>query len=127
MAGAGDPDNRRMMRFGRSVTRPERGVLDRVERLAGLRRTHPSLREGDLTTLHADADTYAYLRSTFDEQTLVAINRAAEKRTLELTLPAWCPAPGSLQTLLGGARARSKGSAVVIEMPARSSAVFHLR
>ena len=41
MAGAGDPDNRRMMRFGRSVTRPERGVLDRVERLASLEgRTH---------------------------------------------------------------------------------------
>jgi glycosidase len=127
MAGAGDPDNRRMMRFGRAVTRPERAVAERVARLAALRRTHSSLREGDLTTLHADAETYAYLRSTFDERTIVAINRARTARTLEISLPAWCPPPDSLQPLLGTARARTKGGAAVIEIPPQSSAIFHLR
>src|ERR1035438_10863023 len=54
MTGAGDPDNRRMMRFGSDLTPWEKNTLIQVRKIINLRKDHPALRYGDFLTLKAD-------------------------------------------------------------------------
>ncbi|OGU73847.1 MAG: hypothetical protein A2V93_08465 [Ignavibacteria bacterium RBG_16_34_14] len=87
MTGAGDPDNRRMMRFGDSVSKEEQKVLDDVKNIINARNSHSALRYGDFQALLVDKECYAYLRSDFNERILVVLNKNNNDEMLDIILP----------------------------------------
>jgi glycosidase len=84
MPGAGDPDNRRMMRF-EDLPEHEAWVKAKTRKLVHLRRSRMSLMYGDYELLHAEKDLLLYKRTYFGEQTLVAFNKNSKQK--QLTLP----------------------------------------
>jgi cyclomaltodextrinase / maltogenic alpha-amylase / neopullulanase len=117
MTGANDPDNRRPMRFGADLSPEERGMRVRVTRLLHLRRDRPALRRGGFHTLHAEGDTWAYLRASAEGRVLVALNKGAEEATLTLTLPAALGEGQGRDALSGEAVPLARGE-VVLSVPA---------
>jgi cyclomaltodextrinase / maltogenic alpha-amylase / neopullulanase len=87
MTGADDPDNRRMMRFGDSLSVYEKLMLADTRKIVRMRNQHSALRYGDFLTLQADTAIYAYLRSDMNERLLVVLNKAESAQSLDLHLP----------------------------------------
>jgi glycosidase len=87
MTGAGDPDNRRMMRFDNDLTEWEKETIAEVEKIIHLRNKHTALRYGDFQTLSVDENFYVYLRSDLNERILVVLNKSKEEKKLDLLLP----------------------------------------
>jgi glycosidase len=89
LTGANDPDNRRMMKFGRELNEPQKKQLHKISRLINIRRDHPALRRGDYLPLLADKDIFIYSRGDYRERILVAINKGDEKQNIQVKLPDW--------------------------------------
>ena len=123
MTGAGDPDNRRMMRFGDEVSTAEAQVREHFSNLAHARRMHPSLYLGSRRALVADADRYAYVRAYAEDRALVLFNRSDESVTFELELNPEIEA-GELIDVLSGARLSVQNGVVRVTLDAMSSAVY---
>ncbi|MEE4197557.1 MAG: alpha-amylase family glycosyl hydrolase [Bacteroidales bacterium] len=87
MPGAGDPDNRRPMRF-ENLNRFENFVLENTRKIVHLRRNSLPLIYGDMILLHADDHTMVYARKYFDEMMLIALNKSGEEKELTLEMPA---------------------------------------
>jgi glycosidase len=86
LAGAGDPDNRRMMPTALNANRQE--LLGRVQELGKLRREIRALRHGSRKELWLDDDVYVYVRDAGPgEAAIVAMNKGAEPRTVEVQIP----------------------------------------
>jgi glycosidase len=83
MTGAGDPDNRRDMRFDDKVTADEQRVLENFKKLGAIRREHPALRYGSRRSLRADHDVYAFIRAHLGDRVLVAFNRGKTETKVE--------------------------------------------
>jgi cyclomaltodextrinase / maltogenic alpha-amylase / neopullulanase len=58
-----------------------------ISRLARIRQNHTALSEGDYQTLHTNAQQYVFSRQKDGEKIIVALNSAAEKTSLTLSLP----------------------------------------
>jgi glycosidase len=117
MAGAGDPDNRRMMEWDDAAyTEGQKLLLAHVKKMTAIRKQHPALSRGARTTLSVTDETYAYEKTDDDsgDRVLVVLNRSDEPQTVE-GVPA-----GSYTDLLSGDAV--EGGA--IEVPARTSLVL---
>jgi cyclomaltodextrinase / maltogenic alpha-amylase / neopullulanase len=86
MAGAGDPDNRRMMRFD-SLNKHEQNLRAITSKLAKLRNSNLALVYGDFTTIRVNEKVYVYLRSYFDKAVVVIFNKDKSSRKIEFELP----------------------------------------
>lgn len=86
MPGAGDPDNRRMMRFD-SLNLMEQKTKEITRRLIGLRKSSLPLIYGDFRTLSTGERTWVYMRSYFDRAVLVVLNKDREERKITFDLP----------------------------------------
>ncbi|MBX5482179.1 MAG: glycosyl hydrolase [Myxococcaceae bacterium] len=87
LPGAGDPDNRRMMRFGAALSAPEAQLLEHVKKVGQARRHNRGLRFGARYTLVAEADTLILERddAASDDGAVVTIHRGGEQaRTVAL-------------------------------------------
>ena len=85
MPGAGDPDNRRMMRFDGGLNGRESATLTFLQRLGTVRSEHSALRTGTWgAALVSEADVLAYSRSDASEAVFVALNRGSGSRLLSL-------------------------------------------
>lgn len=127
MPGAGDPDNRRPMRFGGERSVHERALQAKVERLGRLRRCLPALRRGRLRPLRVERDRYAYVRDHGDgAPAVVVLNRAAAPADLRLPLPADLDAdgPGFVDVVSGGHAARDAAGHLAVEVGPRAPAVL---
>jgi glycosidase len=110
--GAGDPDNRRMMKFNWN---PEETALEQeFARLNRLRTTYPALALGDWLPLLADGPLLAYLKVYFDERILVAFNQSAEPRDLTIDLPLSFQTP---EQLCGRGRFQVQNDRVSLTLP----------
>ncbi len=87
MTGADDPDNRRMMRFGDSLSIYEKQMLQEMQKIIKIRNQHSALRYGDFYTLRADDKVYAYLRSDMNERLLIVLNKSEKEENVEFHLP----------------------------------------
>lgn len=87
MPGAGDPDNRRMMRFGDQLKPREKAMLAEVTHIANLRQENMSLLYGDLQFLGNTKLTFSYLRNYFEKTAVVFLNASRESKTISVTLP----------------------------------------
>ncbi|MDB6148362.1 MAG: hypothetical protein JWO45_2026, partial [Spartobacteria bacterium] len=84
MTGAGDPDNRRDMRFGDALSADEKRVLANFEKLGGIRRAHPALRYGSRRTVALDADVYAFVRAHLDDRVVAVFNRSKKESKIDM-------------------------------------------
>lgn len=85
VTGAADPDNRRQMDW--SWNRRQIELKHYVSAMTALRSAHPALRYGDYSTIRADKQVYAYLRSDFNERILVVIHRKDFNSEIHIELP----------------------------------------
>jgi glycosidase len=122
--GAGDPDNRRDMRWG-DLAPGEAALLATVQRLGAARRCAVALRRGERRTLLANENLYVYGRDAGDGRVaLVALNRATVARALRLEVPAdWSLADGAALTDLFGAAVTTTGRTVALTVPPRGAAL----
>lgn len=72
--GAGDPDNRRMMRFENELNYFEKSNLENLVSLSRLRKLHPSLFEGVMVPLLVAGEQYAYAKCHFGESIFAVFN-----------------------------------------------------
>jgi cyclomaltodextrinase len=86
MAGAGDPDNRRMMKFD-SLSKHELSLKAVTAKLAHLRNSNLALVYGDFATLKVSEKVYVYIRSYFGKAVVVIFNKDKSSRKIEFELP----------------------------------------
>lgn len=84
MTGAGDPDNRRFMRFGEQLSEQEKETLAYVSKLLQIRRNCTALRRGAREPLLVNKDVYAYRKVYFDSCAIVVLNKASESKTISI-------------------------------------------
>ncbi len=75
MTGAGDPDNRKMMRF-KNLSNHELTTKGILSKLMKLRNENMALIYGDFKTLHVDKDSWIYQRKYLNNQVTVYLNKS---------------------------------------------------
>jgi cyclomaltodextrinase len=86
MPGAGDPDNRRMMRFD-NLTPQEKRMKAVTEKLTHLRSSSMPLLFGDFKALETTDKTWVYMRTYFDKVVIVIFNKDKDFRKINFDLP----------------------------------------
>ncbi len=114
LTGDDDPDDRRTYPWADLGGSPDSNLFSHYQALAGLRRSHSALTDGDFRALLADdaAGTVAYGRKTGAQAAIVAINRSAETRALDIPVAGYLPDGTALQTVYG--IGNSVGGSVVV-------------
>lgn len=113
MAGAGDPDNRRMMQWS-GYSAGQSLLLGRVQKLTAIRKAHVALRRGKRAGISATTDTIAYKMSSGSDVVYVVVNRGDSPQQVG-NLPS-----GALKDELTGASVTGP----TVTVPARSSLVL---
>ncbi|MDI7269238.1 MAG: alpha-amylase family glycosyl hydrolase, partial [Myxococcota bacterium] len=127
LPGAGDPDNRRMMRFGASLAALERDLLSFVQTIGQARRDLRALRRGVRVTLRARPDFYAYARHAGPgEAAIVAINRSGAEVSETLYVPSsFGLAEGTmLADRIWGTEATLRAGALTVRVPPGSASIY---
>lgn len=89
MTGAGDPDNRRMMRFGNDLIAIEKEQLKNVTKLIQIRKNNSAFRRGDYKTLLVSKDILVFTRGDILNRFLTIINKSESIQQITINLPAW--------------------------------------
>ena len=87
MVGAGDPDNRRMMRF-EDLNALEKRTKATAKKLCNLRRDNMALMYGDFHLIKSEKDVLVYARQYFDQVVIVAFNKGGAKK-VNAAIPAF--------------------------------------
>lgn len=86
MPGAGDPDNRRMMKF-ENLSENEKKVLENTKQIINLRRQNLELIYGDIFILYSDKESMVYARKYFNEISIIAFNKSSESKLITIDIP----------------------------------------
>ena len=126
MPGAGDPDNRRMMRFDNDLNGHEKTTLAFMQKLGTVRANHPALRKGDWSQpLWADADVLAWARTTAADKVVVILNRSDADRSGDLAVGGVGISDGSdMVDALGTATAKVAGGQLAWQLGPRQAAIW---
>lgn len=119
MPGAGDPDNRRPMRFGKELKENEKEMLKRAGELCEARNEHEALRRGDVMILDSGPDHLVFLRTTFEEKIICAFNRSDKEMKLKLKLPIILTEARKIKPILKYGDADMEKGMINITLPAR--------
>jgi glycosidase len=84
MAGAGDPDNRKMMTWSGTTTNQD-NLRTKISKLIQIRRQHAALRQGTRQKITATTDLYVYKMVKGTDALIVAINRSDSEQSFSLT------------------------------------------
>lgn len=87
MPGAGDPDNRRMMKFN-NLLPLEAQQLEITQKILNARKTSMALTYGDFDLLKVTDNFMAYGRYYFGETALVFFNKSNQSQKIKVTIPA---------------------------------------
>jgi len=87
MPGAGDPDNRRMMKFEDELNEMEKETLQYVSRLLRIRNKNSVIRKGERKRILLEKDVYVYLLQNGKDGVIVALNKSDRKRVLSIQAP----------------------------------------
>lgn len=122
LPGAGDPDNRRPMKWTGLSSR-EADLLDFMRKVGTARKQSRALRFGVRDTLIIENDLYVFQRATDSDGALVAINRGGD-RTVTLSLRrALARLPVTLKDAVSG-RMVTIPSSGQLTIPARAAMVL---
>jgi len=121
MPGAGDPDNRRMMRFGGDLSSRESSALGVVKALGQARKAHPSLSRGDWpNALVKETDLLIYARTLPEEKAVIILNRGASSRNGSVSVSGLGVSDGTVfQDALGGGSATVSGGQLSYDVGGR--------
>jgi len=86
MPGAGDPDNRRMMKFD-NLTSKEQETKTTATRLISLRRNSLPLIYGDYQVISITKDTYVFVRTYFGKAVIAIFNKGKHSEKISFQLP----------------------------------------
>jgi glycosidase len=123
MTGAGDPDNRRDMRFGDQLSQPERGVLSNFESLGKLRREHPALRGGSRRVVLVEPELLGFVRAQLEDRVLCIFNRSRNVATKEITAGPEL-GDGDYVDVLSGEHATVRSGRLTVTIPQQRAAFF---
>ena len=126
MTGAGDPDNRRMMRWGDEVSAEENSVREHFSKVAAVRHKHPALRYGSRRPLVAEGGRYAFVRAHLGDAVLAVWNRG-EKLTEFAVEPGPEMPDGSYEDALSGQVIEVKNGRSLFKLEPMKSALFVAR
>jgi glycosidase len=129
MEGAGDPDNRKFMRFGAQLNGEQQATLAHVRALASARHAHRAFRAGSRTQLLMDGDglVWAYGLSAGADRAVVVFNRRPDAQTRSVPVGALgLPDGATLHEVLRGAQVPVSNQAVSVSIPGKNSAVLVL-
>lgn len=122
LPGAGDPDNRRFMKWT-GLSPREADLLAFMQKVGTARRTSAALKFGVRDTLLIEPDVYVYQRATDADGAIVALNRGSD-RTVTLSLKrALARLPVTLKDAVSG-RTITIPTSGQLTLPARSSMVL---
>ncbi len=128
LPGAGDPDNRRLMRFGDSLSSRESALLAHVQKVGQARRANRGLRYGARYTLQIDRDLLVYQRddASGTDGAITAIHRGEEALSLRVQLKGrLSSADGQkMRDVISGAEAVITHGTLTLPLQPRSAAVF---
>ncbi|MDP1923062.1 MAG: cyclomaltodextrinase C-terminal domain-containing protein, partial [Myxococcales bacterium] len=120
--GAGDPDNRRPMKWTGLSSR-EADLLDFMRKVGTARKQSKALKFGVRDTLVIENDLYVFQRATDSDGAIVAINRGGD-RTVTLSLRrALARLPVTLKDAVSG-RMVTISSSGQLTIPARATMVL---
>lgn len=124
MPGAGDPDNRRMMKF-KNLAKVQVDLKRKVTRLLKMREQNRALRYGKRTTLSVGPDYYVYADYYFKNIIITALNRADSPKAVGITIPSYMYAHSKYISLIDGTKYSAGGDTggkqLNIIIPAQSS------
>ncbi len=124
--GASDPDNRRMMRFGKDLVDDEKKMLSEVREIARLKSENSALNYGDFYPILVGNDIFAYIRSDFNQRILVVLNKNNSKtQEFEITLPSILKL-GKGKDLRTNKISKIDGNKLKISLPNISWKIFEL-
>lgn len=121
LPGAGDPDNRRFMKWA-GLSPREQDLLDFMRRVGTARRQSRALRFGVRDTQVIERDLYVYQRSTDSDAALVVINRGAD-RTISLSARRALRFPATMKDAVSGRQVTIPASGQ-LQIPARATMVL---
>jgi glycosidase len=126
LPGAGDPDNRRMMRFGDELATQEQQLLEFVQVLGQARRSSKALQLGARRPLRVEDHLYVYQRDTADgDGAIIAINREGSERALLVELQGSLAASNATYFNVFDSRSvELRGTETRLVLPPRSVSVF---
>ena len=75
MDGGADPDNRRMMLFGNSLSNDQKATLSHLQKLGTARKNHKAFRYGTRTNCLTEPDVWVYKMERDGDVAIVGINR----------------------------------------------------
>lgn len=99
LAGAGDPDSRRVMPDSSNVTSLQTDVRNLVSRLGRLRRCSAALRKGERAPIVVGPDMYAYTRDAGDGDPVMVM---FARKTGAVLIPTGAVSPGQYVDLFSG-------------------------
>ncbi len=115
LPGAGDPDNRRMMRFDSQLSAFEKNTLAMMQKIGKARQQYEALRRGALgSTLQASSDHLVFLRTGQGGPAVIILNRGGQ-RTVTLSASALGVSDGTVfeNALAGGQITVSGGNLTI--------------
>ncbi|AGC45539.1 alpha amylase [Myxococcus stipitatus DSM 14675] len=126
LPGAGDPDNRRLMRFGSTLTPLESRLLTTVQTLGQTRLAHPALQSGARHTLRVEKDLYVFQRSLPGGQgAIIAINRGELERAVVVEpLGSLAASRATYDDVFSGGTLQLAGMETLVRISPRSVAVY---
>ncbi len=126
LPGAGDPDNRRMMKFGGDLNSNQQQTLDYTKMIGKLRRDHPALRADSWPyTLHGEWSFLVYFRYHSDERIIVALNSSDQSRQQTVGLTGTGLDDGDVLTeLIRGGTVTVQDNSITVSVPGRSASIY---
>ena len=118
MKGRNDPDCRRPMVWDPAIQDQE--LLEWHRQLIHIRKAHPALRRGNIQTVHASSDVYAFERQHGADYALVILNVGVKAQTIRLPDESWRGRPTMQDEISGRVYRRSES----IEVASRSTQVL---
>jgi glycosidase len=125
MTGAGDPDNRRMMRFDNELNPKEKEQLEKIKILINLRKKHSALRRGDFKTLYVTRDVLVFIRGDYNERLITCLNKSGNDEIIKFSLPDWIKA-ASIKSLIYKMESGIINNSVEIKIPAYSANILKI-
>jgi neopullulanase len=125
--GAGDPDNRKFMRFDAELNQHQLDTLNHVKKLTAVRHSHRCFRHGARTQLYMEGDgtIWSYGMVEGNDKAVVVFNRNSTSQTRAIPVSGIGLSDGTnMLDVIHSANSQVNGGALSVTLDGHDSAVF---